>query len=104
MQCINQTDIPERNRQLGLMAQIYDQAQRVAIYIGESRDNSDLAMDCISEIHAPSYDSREDRILRPETDMLQSLLNRPWFNRIWVLQEVIMSQLAVAFCGSKSVP
>ena len=56
-----------------------------------SRDDSDLVMDCTSEIHAPSYDPREDRILRPKTDMLQSLLNRPRPNRIWVLQEVVMS-------------
>src|ERR1700722_14373514 len=60
-------------------------------------------MDCISEIHASSYDS-EDRILRLETDMLQSLLNWPWFNHLWVLQEVVMSQSAVVFYGGKSVP
>jgi hypothetical protein len=79
-------------------------SQQVVIYIGESRDNSDLAMDCISEIHASFYYSREDRILRLETDMLQQLPNRLWFNRLRVLQEVVMSQSAAVFCGGKSVP
>jgi hypothetical protein len=36
--------------------------------------------------------------------MLESLLSRPWFNRIWVLQEAVLSKTAVVYCGEKSIP
>jgi hypothetical protein len=45
--CINQNEVTERNHQLGLMAQIYTKAEQVVIYLGESQDDSDSAMDWI---------------------------------------------------------
>ncbi|OCL04967.1 HET-domain-containing protein [Glonium stellatum] len=100
--CVNQADTHERNRQILLMTRIYRQAEGVVIYLGESRDNSDLAMDIISDIHTPSNDS-EGRVLKPDMDMLQHFFDRPWFNRIWVLQEVAMARSAVVNCGRKSL-
>jgi hypothetical protein len=109
--CIDQTEVTERNHQLGLMAQIYTQAERVVIHLGESSEDSDSAMDWLREIDDPNFNCpppywhpRGERIIRPETQMLESLLSRPWFNRIWVLQEAVLSKTAVVYCGEKSMP
>ena len=56
----------------------------------------------IGDIHDPSIDS-EERVLKPNTDMLRSLFGRSWFSRIWVLQEVAMAWSAAVNCGHKSL-
>jgi hypothetical protein len=85
------------------MAQIYTKAEQVVIYLGESQDDSDTAMDWIRQIDDPDYDppyiSSRSRIIQPETQMLESLLSRPWFNRIWVLQDAVFSKSAIVYCG-----
>ena len=45
--CINQNDIPERNAQVQIMGDIYEQADEVVIWLGEEADNSSLAFDLI---------------------------------------------------------
>jgi hypothetical protein len=109
--CIDQNEVDERNHQLGLMAQIYTQAKRVVIYLGESSNDSNSAMDWIRQIDSPALDissprtwfSPRERVIRPDTGMIESLLNRPWFNRVWVLQEAILCRSAIVQCGSKCI-
>jgi len=47
--CINQGDIRERSSQVRLMNAIYRSAECVAIWLGESADDSDFIMDKIVE-------------------------------------------------------
>ena len=101
--CINQTDIPERNHQVSLMTQIYDHAQRVIVYLGEAADDSNEAMDFIRDVHAPEDHQIDEWSERPVSKGLQDLFKRPWFNRIWVLQEVAMARDTVVYCGDRSV-
>ena len=108
--CINQTELTEKNHQLELMAQIYTQAERVVIHLGESGGDSDSAIDWLRQIDDPDFDyepphsyRQEERVIRPETEMLESLFSRPWFNRIWVLQEAILSKTAIVYCGEKTI-
>jgi hypothetical protein len=64
-------------------------------------------MDWIRQIDDPNYNppytSSRSQIIRPETQMLESLLSRPWFNPIWVLQEAILSKSAIVYCGQKII-
>jgi hypothetical protein len=107
--CINQRLIPERNHQLNIAAQIYSHASRVVIYIGEAADDSDAAMDWIRDVDmptdfktAPEWNYKP-KVLRPNTDMIQTLFNRHWFGRVWVLQEVRYAREAVVICGGREV-
>lgn len=79
------------------MTRIYTQAESVPIYLGEGHDDSNSAMDTIGDIHDPSIDS-EERVLKPNTDMLRSLFGQSWFSRIWVLQEVAMARSVAVNC------
>jgi hypothetical protein len=61
--CINQRDIEERNRQVQLMQQIYKNARRVVIYLGEATPESDRAMNFLKRMAgAQKWWKRQDRI------------------------------------------
>ncbi|KAI1430263.1 heterokaryon incompatibility protein-domain-containing protein [Xylaria sp. FL1777] len=113
--CINQESTAERNHQLGLMADIYAKASRVVVYLGEGDEYSDAAMDVIASIldppdykSTPSSDYNETtliNILSTASDKcVASLFRRPWFSRIWVLQEIANAQSATAYCGGRELP
>lgn len=57
--CINQDNIPERNFQVQLMKQVYMHAERVLIWLGESEDDSDYAMDLIKAWSPPGAEAME---------------------------------------------
>ncbi|KAH8811281.1 heterokaryon incompatibility protein-domain-containing protein [Xylogone sp. PMI_703] len=48
--CINQKDLQERQSQVQMMADIYQSANRVIVWLGPECDNSDLAMDILRQI------------------------------------------------------
>ncbi len=80
--CINQKDANEKGHQVSSMAKVYTGANRVIVWLGEAADNSDQALEIIraaaEEQHAnpPIDETNHQAIL--------TLLDRPWFQRIWV--------------------
>jgi hypothetical protein len=100
--CICQTDIHERNEQVSLMANIYKAALQVPIYLGESDATSDRAMRYLLRIESREV-TYDEQLTSEDHLALQALFHRPWFNRVWVLQEVFVAQNAVVFCGSYAV-
>jgi hypothetical protein len=115
--CIDQENIPERNQQVQIMRDIYHQAEKVLIWLGEEEDDSDLAMNFIGTI------VEVIQALPPETLLsiinitdyglpqfsdkhwyaLGKFLKRPWFQRAWVVQERVMAKDAVVLCGGKEL-
>ncbi|KAF9891689.1 hypothetical protein FE257_003701 [Aspergillus nanangensis] len=63
--CIDQTNIEERGQQVQLMARVYGMASRVIVWLGDTADDSDHALDAI-RIAAISgaTDSAEDNATR----------------------------------------
>jgi len=124
---IDQTNIKERGHQVLHMGEIYKFAEQVLIWLGEDSDSSGALMDClmtlptqsparnINENHVPDEkmyrDSHpvEDRQinhnaeLKIHTRALELLLRRPWFKRVWVLQEVANARRARVVCGYREV-
>lgn len=107
--CINQSDIPERNEQVKIMGRIFAAARRTVVYLGESDRGSDLLFQHLTRTE--TLRAIDDLLIpappRAIVDQLSDLLNRPWFTRIWVVQEVFNSKRTVFLCGeneaSKSV-
>ena len=120
--CINQDDIQERNQQVLLMFKIYQRAEQVPIWLGEESDDSNLAMDLISNMQEDSpgrldpfesllklHGSSDGEHLNPqdpqEWKAFHKLMDRPWWRRIWVVQELMAAQgKAIVGCGSKWIP
>ena len=115
---INQQDITERGKQVRMMAEIYQHAEQVIIWLGEESVQVDKAFKLVTRmtpilakhgLQAPiSPEKLEELGLPPhgskEFDALGAVLKLPWFTRAWVVQEVGMSTSAVIRCGSISIP
>jgi Heterokaryon incompatibility protein (HET) len=114
--CINQADDIEKARQVQLMRQIYAASAETAVWLGEAADDSDLAFDSISNLSKGTgemyIDDWADLLSRINTiddeeatfplDAMTALLGRPWWSRIWVVQEVASAQQVLYFCGNKT--
>lgn len=107
--CINQNDVLERNLQVRRMLKIYSSAERVVVWLGEGTEKSDKAMDFIIRISksvaSPEF-PWEDKSLIPSEDecmaLAEGILTRPWFQRCWVIQEVVVAQDILVMCGLKT--
>ncbi|KAF2027293.1 hypothetical protein EK21DRAFT_72158 [Setomelanomma holmii] len=93
--CIDQGNIKERNEQVRQMVNIYSLADRVLIDIGDADEDSDSALDIIADVTSP--------VTIANSMLVERLLHRPWFMRVWVIQEVARSKVAVVICGSRVV-
>lgn len=87
------------------MSNIYSQASQVDIHLGEATTNSDLAIDFITECHSPAFETTS--LSYPKSDeLVQALIQffqRPWFTRVWVIQEAMLSKSGVVYCGNKTL-
>ena len=99
--CINQSDTRERNHQVGLMRSVYRGAQDVVAWRGEATDDSDLAMDYLASgtwLSSPVVTASEDLL-----QILGRLCSRPYWSRVWVVQELAMASQITFHCGYKSL-
>ncbi|KAK1759186.1 heterokaryon incompatibility protein-domain-containing protein [Echria macrotheca] len=96
--CIDQSSIFERNSQVAMMADIYQKAAGVWIWLGE------LEQDChdfLLKLTEPTWEQDVDR--NPEegrhpAQIIRSLAGRPWFSRVWTLQEYILPPSDNSIC------
>ncbi|KAH0538830.1 hypothetical protein FGG08_004606 [Glutinoglossum americanum] len=110
--CINQNDLAERSQQVQLMRMIYQSASSVFAWLGEAADDSDFAMKTIKA----SGKEDSDIELDPETDpndidprlkvALRKLLDRPYWRRTWIIQELAVPSPRKIWigCGQFWVP
>lgn len=79
--CINQDDEVDKRQQIYFMPAIYAKASRVLVWLGDSREGSDLALETIRLAgEVAGYCITSD----PSHKAVLSLLRRPWFRRVWV--------------------
>jgi len=123
--CINQTDDDEKNGQIPLMRDIYETATKVVIYLGEDEDDSvHIPKTCRKILRATadfwSQDGSEPlnaqqaiiprsgssyeslglpHVNSPIWEAFRKFLSRPWFRRVWIIQEAVVSKNAEVTCG-----
>ncbi|KAE8328213.1 heterokaryon incompatibility protein-domain-containing protein [Aspergillus sergii] len=103
--CINQGDEDEKAQQIQFMPMIYGQASQVIVWLGETADQSDKALETIrlTADDEPSEDKPTDIQQELNHTAIVRLLERPWFRRIWVLQEVYAAQDILVLCGDVKI-
>ncbi|KAK4060261.1 uncharacterized protein Triagg1_10811 [Trichoderma aggressivum f. europaeum] len=86
--CVNQSDLLEKNHQIPMMNLIYAAARALIIWLGESSSDSDLALEWINHLGSASPYDKMPNIPNKAWQAIQSLLERPWWKRIWIVQEL----------------
>ena len=81
--CINQNDASEKEQQIQIMAKIFALANRVVIWLGDATEDSDQALEEIRLAGGRAKFSNSSSLEMPQQAIL-TLLNRPWFRRVWV--------------------
>ncbi|KAE8441271.1 hypothetical protein EG329_005572 [Mollisiaceae sp. DMI_Dod_QoI] len=122
--CINQNDVSERESQVQLMRRIFSNAQRTLVWLGGEDEKRQQKMSWFAsstiklgvtmfrrrvnlasspQVRVWDMSGRSPRIIAPfSTEFYHELigmLQMPWFQRAWVVQEVAVSSKATIFWG-----
>lgn len=104
--CIDQSNHEERNHQVQMMSRIYTGAKQACIWLGEDNDDSTNAINFIREImRLENFDSISEKAENASRwQSLLLLMQRPWFSRRWVVQEIALARSATIYCGNDQIP
>ncbi|CAF9942350.1 hypothetical protein IMSHALPRED_003630 [Imshaugia aleurites] len=126
--CIDQANLREKEQQLELMADIYRRSSKVLIWLGDEGDESRkvykiierlLKLDLVPSLGQVKSDNEVPRRTTTSVGLdqlkshglpspkdtvwqeLRSLLSRPWFSRIWTIQEAANATIAEFLWGKE---
>ena len=105
--CLNQNDNAEKAVQVPLMAEVYKKASRTIVWLGEPDEGTFDTLIFMKTVmkYAESNDDIEDigqNGLHPQQWAdLSRYLQRSWFQRLWVLQEVLLSNNIEILCNAR---
>ncbi len=129
--CINQADQSEKEGQLPLMREIYEQAEQVCVWLGEPTIGSAVAVNIVQSWYRTeaTYSYRKSAAntymtrLRGPTSLwhnlansrafqwaiqldseintgdIRELLSRPWWTRVWTIQEAVVARKLTLMVG-----
>jgi hypothetical protein len=112
---VNQADPIEVEYSVRNMDNVYHGAEDVLIWLGPGNAESDMAMFGIGRMldamralqSVPHWLEYEEHGLPAVTDdfweALQKLFERPWFQRTWTFQEIVLAKRATVHCGTAAV-
>ncbi|KAN0099136.1 HET domain containing protein [Hyaloscypha variabilis] len=118
--CINQDDNNEKNEQVRMMRDIYQEAQQVIVWLGDRYD-ADLTVGLLEELYWESIrhtsaargaavikkygnKANEDPFESFRWKALIQFFSSSWFGRIWVVQEVAVARRVGVIYGSLYIP
>ena len=121
--CINQADQDEKEGQLPLMREIYEQAEQVCVWLGEPTTGSAVAIKLAQSWHRTEAMYSYRKLVRPtavwrnptnsralqwsiqldseiNVGDIRELLSRPWWTRVWTIQEAVVARKLTLMVGS----
>ncbi|KAL2047570.1 hypothetical protein ABVK25_011392 [Lepraria finkii] len=121
--CIDQDNQPEKGVQIPLMRHIYKEAKNVIVWLGEATQAEEGALTILPAISGKLKKNRVDDFeLDPEQPesfdaiglpepahpvwpAIGSIMTRPWFRRLWTLQEVVLQEKEkiTVLCGGRRI-
>ena len=124
--CINQADDLEKTKQVGLMGEIYQKASRVVAWLGLPDEKTPSTFDFLKSLSSyirarvrhqglgsPNTAGINTDLLEamiedyptslPQWTDVQTFLERDWFSRVWILQEVVLAKSVLIKCGDHTL-
>ena len=124
--CVNQHDLKERSRQVRRMADLYRLADRVVVWLGPEKADSKYGLRLLQDLSSKVTVDWVHDTMEPmsngaekhwadvseelpfgdkELSAICSLINCPWFERLWVWQEIFLAKPnAMMICGLNTIP
>lgn len=103
--CINQGNVHERSHQVGLMSQIFTGASRTIAWLGPPADDSSYAMTLMDGIGNMDFEPL-DKFKCDQERFVKAILHlfeRPYWRRMWIVQEFILPQELTLLCGLDAI-
>jgi hypothetical protein len=125
--CINQNDMAEKSSQVEKMREIFANAQRVVVWLGEEEEHDEHAISALPRLnsHVGQFDevdpypklgwgrdeegeawskgTKASALTAMEVNYLEHFLRKEWFRRSWVVQEVATAREIDVQYGPKTV-
>jgi hypothetical protein len=110
--CINQQDRAERASQVSIMNQIYQNSLRTLIWLGPGNEKTPHAFKQLHELASQAEaeaSGTSDPTLRfgehlnRNDSTIELLIEFPWWNRVWVVQELVLAPAALLVCGDQTM-
>jgi hypothetical protein len=94
--CIDQSNTPERNHQLGLMAGIYKKATEVLVWLGCESDFQNgpeitAAMEAMALMQDDKQGQNTSQVLEQHHERLLALFQLPYWDRLWIVQDIVLA-------------
>jgi Heterokaryon incompatibility protein (HET) len=103
--CINQNNTKERNHQVRLMGEIYHNAEKVIIWLGNDKKGETALRELNESKNYGNEVGKADSASRQSEyrSYGHDLLAYDYWYRIWIIQEIALSRTAYVTCGSASM-
>ncbi|KAF2451743.1 HET-domain-containing protein [Karstenula rhodostoma CBS 690.94] len=122
--CINQKDDEEKGTQVAMMGDVFSRASCVTAWLGREENNSSMAIQLLQDLtfhvefgnhftmrptlgtsHSHWADQKIPLPFRTgELDSVCALFQRPYFDRTWIRQEIVLATNACVQCGQQRIP
>jgi hypothetical protein len=102
--CINQQDPVEKAVQVLQLGEVYTFAKEVLVWLGTGSPTSQRAFKYMrtKELFAKEKNLETEDDLHGLLDVFR-VLRRPWFKRVWVIQEVTLNSNVAISCGEDRI-
>ncbi len=118
--CIDQSNDVEKTFQVRMMQDIYKHADKVIIWLGDMHEDDETAVEALRMINAPwarykgillftgqdagAHDLWLAQNLSTKALLaVSSFLQRPWFQRMWIVQELLSARSVAVWCGASTL-
>ncbi|CAM1504189.1 Fc.00g017800.m01.CDS01 [Cosmosporella sp. VM-42] len=120
--CINQEDIDEKSAQVSIMDWIYSRATFVLAWLGPEDETTKVGLRIVSTLanhmdkflqsqvvpyggyDKESYEEADIPLVSwAEWEALANIFQRQWFKRAWIVQEAVLPDVLIMFCGDRKV-
>jgi hypothetical protein len=117
--CINQLDFAERNSQVAVMYEVYRKADVVLSWLGEEEEGTLDVLDTLIKTKGEiskllrKYDKQKNSGTSVKDLQISAqrwsrgfvaLCTRPYWTRVWIIQEVLSARKNSLLCGGNSLP
>lgn len=109
--CTNQADDEEKSSQVSILGEIFAKATQVMACVGSHADDSEYLLECgfedfdtwqdmSAQERRAWLDAKGEGCARRGFNASHSLSDRPYWKRVWVVQEVAVATHRVVLCGN----